>query len=248
MIPKIGSLIQRFEELDSTNTYAANLLLENRPPEGTVVVSAHQSKGRGQASNIWESESGKNLTFSLILYPEFLEPALQFELSKAVSLGIADYLAQHTDEVSIKWPNDIYVGKNKIAGILMEYALKGNQLSSCIIGVGLNVNQSRFYSNAPNPVSLSQITGKTYDLEEKLENLLLFLDSRYRQLKAGDFNSIDQDYINLLYQKDIWALYESNGRKFEGKILGVDEYGLLIIQTREGEMRKFDYKEVAFLT
>jgi BirA family biotin operon repressor/biotin-[acetyl-CoA-carboxylase] ligase len=247
MIPKIGSYIEQIEELDSTNNYASSLLLKKRPPEGTVILAKKQSKGRGQSTNVWESEGGKNLTFSIILYPSFVSLSQQFEISKAVSLGVADFLGMHVDEVAIKWPNDIYVRKGKIAGILMEYAIQKKTISSCIIGIGLNVNQEKFYSDAPNPVSLTQLTGRIHSLDDCLAELLDKIGSRYRELADGDFGKIDEDYQKLLYQKGCWASYSSKGGVFEGKIIGVDEYGLLMIEGRQKQILKFDYKEVSFL-
>lgn len=247
MIPKIGSYIEHFEELDSTNSYAASFLLSKHPPEGTIIIAKKQSKGRGQSTNKWESENGKNLTFSIILYPSFINISRQFEISKAISLGVADFLKDHVDGVSIKWPNDIYVGKNKIAGILMEYSIKKNLLTSCIIGIGFNINQDEFLSNAPNPVSLTQLTGKTYDLEQCLSELLKKFNSRYQQLIDNDFIKIDKDYEQRLFQKDILASYSAKGNIFNGKIIGVDESGLLMIEDTEKQVHKFDYKEVSFL-
>ena len=131
------------DELESTNNYAKQLV-SDKVEEGTVVLAQFQSKGRGQQGNYWESETGKNLLFSLILYPDFLEAEFQFSLSMLVSLAIVSVLDEETDEVQIKWPNDIYVGKLKIAGILIENTIKGSKLGSTIVGVGLNLNQEMF--------------------------------------------------------------------------------------------------------
>ena len=141
MPPTIGSYIERVDELDSTNNYAASLLLTKRLPDGSVIVANSQVGGRGQATNKWESEPDKNLTFSIILYPEFMEITKQFEISKAISLGIVDFLKDLVDDVSIKWPNDIYIGSRKVAGMLMEYSIRKRKISSCIVGIGLNINQ-----------------------------------------------------------------------------------------------------------
>jgi len=247
MIPKIGSYIERIEELDSTNCYASSLLLEKHPSEGTVIIANKQRKGKGQYTNKWESEANKNLTFSIILYPDFIDISRQFEISKAVSLGVADFIRQYADHVSIKWPNDIYVDKRKIAGILMEYSIQKNKISSCVIGIGLNINQNEFFSNAPNPVSLTQLTGKTYNLEECLTELLNKIDLRYQELMDENLIKIDREYVQQLYQREIWASYSSKGNVFNGKIIGVDDYGLLMIETTDKKVFKFDYKEVTFL-
>lgn len=242
----IGSCIERIHELGSTNNYAATQLLTKRLPEGVVFVADSQVDGRGQASGKWESEPNKNLTFSILLYPDFLEIKRQFEISKAISLGVADFLRDRTDQVSIKWPNDVYIGKGKVAGILIENSIRNNKISSCIVGIGLNINQQVFTSNAPNPVSLRQITHKIYNLEESLSDLCLKLDARYHQLRNAEFGQIDEDYSQMLYQCGCWSSYSDENGDFEGRILGVDQIGQLMIETRTGKINKYQFKEVVF--
>jgi BirA family transcriptional regulator, biotin operon repressor / biotin---[acetyl-CoA-carboxylase] ligase len=246
MIPKIGTHIERIDKIDSTNNYAAKLLLTKRPLEGWVILAGRQIGGRGQGANKWESEPYSNLTFSIILYPDFIAVSRQFEISKAISLGVADFLMDYAEYVSIKWPNDIYIGRSKVAGILMEYSILKNKISSCIVGIGLNINQITFLSDAPNPISLSQVTGTTYNLDECLSILLQKLDFRYQQLATSQYDNIDREYEQLLYLRNDWALYSSKNEEFEGRILGVDENGLLKIETRQRTILKFDYKEVSF--
>ena len=242
----IGIIVHRVYETDSTNNYAATELLTKRPPEGAVFIADRQIDGRGQAQNKWESEPEKNLTFSILLYPEFLEISRQFELSKAISLGVSDYLSELTQNVSIKWPNDIYAGDRKIAGILIENSIRGNMISTCIVGIGLNINQQVFRSEAPNPVSLSQVTGKVYDLNESLLLLCAKIDNRYLQLCSRDFRTIDEDYSNRLYRHGSWSSYADENGDFEGKILGVDQPGRLRIETKSGKINLYQFKEVEF--
>lgn len=242
----IGSIIERIHMVDSTNNYAANQLLTKRLPEGIVFVADSQIDGRGQVFNRWESEPNKNLTFSLVLYPGFLEISRQFELSKAISLGVTDYLKQSVEQVSIKWPNDIYLGSGKVAGILIENSISGRSISSCIIGIGLNINQMVFNSDAPNPVSLGQITGQAYHLEAALSELCLMLDARYAQLRRGEFRQIDEAYAERLYRRNCWSPYSDAAGDFEGKLLGVDKIGQLLIETRSAKVRKYQFKEVIF--
>ena len=242
----IGSKIERIDKLGSSNNYAATQLLTKRLQEGIVFVANSQVDGRGQVSNKWESEPNKNLTFSILLYPDFIEIMRQFEISKAISLGVVDYLKELTDHVSIKWPNDIYIGSKKVAGILIENSIRTDKISSCIVGIGLNINQLKFTSAAPNPVSLSQITGQIYDLEELLPNLCAKIDARYHQLRNGDFCHIDDDYTEMLYQCDSWSHYSDENGDYEGKILGVDQIGRLKIETRAGIVNKYHFKEVVF--
>ena len=243
----IGINVHYITETDSSNNYAAKQLLTKRLPEGSVFIAYSQIDGRGQASNKWESEPNKNLTFSIIVYPEFLEISRQFELSKTISLGVSDFLKELTDKVAIKWPNDIYLGNRKVAGILIENSIRVNKISTCIVGIGLNINQQVFVSDAPNPVSLSQVTGKVYDLEDSLDRLCLKIDARYMRLMGGAFSEIDEDYAGILYQLGIWAPYSDENGDFDGRILGVDQIGRLRIETRSGKVNKYQFKEVAFL-
>jgi BirA family biotin operon repressor/biotin-[acetyl-CoA-carboxylase] ligase len=242
----IGSTIGRIHITDSTNNYAANQLLTKRPVEGAVFVADSQNDGRGQISNKWESEPNKNLTFSIVLYPCFIEIIRQFEISKAIALGVADYLGELTEQVSIKWPNDIYIGNGKIAGILIENSISSRSISSCIVGIGLNINQREFVSDAPNPISLSLVTGAEYNLEESLSKLCLKLDARYNQLRNGEFRKINQDYLKILYRKDLWSTYSDEYGDFEGRLLGIDHTGQLMIETRWGKVKKYQFKEAVF--
>ena len=242
----IGSIVHRILETDSTNNYAANQLLTKRLPEGVVFVADSQYDGRGQAFNKWESEPGMNLTFSILLYPDFLEVTSQFENSKTISLGVTDYLSDLTHSVSIKWPNDIYIQSSKVAGILIENSIRINKISSCIVGIGLNINQLHFTSDAPNPGSLSQFTGINYNLEESLQELCLRIDARYQQLRRGEFGQIDEDYTKILYRRGIWSPFSDENGDFEGKLLGVDPIGRLRIETGSGRINEYQFKEVTF--
>jgi BirA family biotin operon repressor/biotin-[acetyl-CoA-carboxylase] ligase len=242
----IGSYIERIHETGSTNNYAATLLLTKSPPNGAVFVADSQVDGRGQTSSKWESEPNKNLTFSILIYPDFIEITRQFELSKAISLGVADFLMEQAENVAIKWPNDIYIGKKKVAGILIENSVRSTKISSCIVGIGLNINQQVFMSNLPNPVSLSQITGKVYNLEASLTDLCKKIDVRYHQLINGEFRQIDENYTEMLFQLGLWSQYSDEDSDFEGKILGVDQIGRLLIEARSEQINKYQFKEVIF--
>ncbi|MCE1199362.1 MAG: biotin--[acetyl-CoA-carboxylase] ligase [Marinilabiliales bacterium] len=232
--------------VDSTNNYAATQLLTKSLPEGTIISAHCQSAGKGQSGAFWESAPGMNLTFSVVLYPHFLPPQDQFLLSMTLSLAVADYLSTHTKDVAIKWPNDLYCGHEKIAGILIETAITGGRLIHAIAGIGLNVNQTAFVSDAPNPISLRRLTGRTYDLEVELDALRAKILDWYDLLKAGDFNSIRSAYAKRLYRKGMWAGYRADGADFEALLLGTDEYGQLMLETSTGEIRHFQVKEVVF--
>lgn len=243
----IGSIIVHLDRVDSSNNYAAMELLTKSLKEGTVFAANCQDAGRGQGNAVWESIPGLNLTLSIVLYPVQLEIARQFSLSQAVSLGVADFLSQFVGGVSVKWPNDIYVYDKKIAGILIETAISNGKFSNAIIGIGININQEDFFSDAPNPVSLKNLTGENYDLTETLNLLCDKLDKRYHSLITGNQRTIRSDYEQLLYRKGIWANYRDEVSDFVGKIIGVDKDGKLWIETRDGDARGFYFKEVSFL-
>jgi len=233
-------------EIESTNNYARQMVSDN-PEEGTVVLAQFQSHGRGQQGNSWESETAKNLLASIILYPRFLDAGLQFYLSKIVSLALINTLDPEISDIFVKWPNDIYAGDLKIAGILIENAVKGSVLDYSIVGIGLNLNQEKFLSDAPNPVSLKQLTGKDYKVVDELEAVLLFFEKWYKTLQDGYFEKIDNAYLNRLYGFGEWRKYRVGDQQIEGRIVGVGEFGQLQLELLNGEIREFMFKEVEFV-
>jgi BirA family biotin operon repressor/biotin-[acetyl-CoA-carboxylase] ligase len=234
-------------EVESTNNYANQLVLSKAAGHGTVVLAQHQKMGKGQQGNSWESEFGKNLLMSIILFPDFLPAAKQFYLSKIASLALADFVKNEKTDVNIKWPNDIYVGNKKLAGMLIENSIKANHLDSSIIGIGLNLNQERFVSNAPNPVSLKQITGKDYKIEEVALNIKELLSYWFEKLQAGSFSEINSTYLNLLFMANEWALFVKQGIQFEARINGIGDFGQLILEDRNGVFSEYMFKEVEFV-
>jgi BirA family transcriptional regulator, biotin operon repressor / biotin---[acetyl-CoA-carboxylase] ligase len=234
-------------EVESTNNYANHLVLSKAAEHGTVVLAQYQKKGKGQQGNSWESETGKNLLASFILFPLFLTAANQFYLSKIISLALVDYLKTETDNVLVKWPNDIYIQNRKIAGILIENSVKGKNLSTAIIGIGLNLNQLIFVSDAPNPVSLIQVTGKNYDVENVAVQIWEYFKIWYKKLKAGQFNEIDTTYFNSLFRVNEWSFFAKQGEIFESKIIGIGEFGQLMLEDRKGTISKYMFKEVEFV-
>ncbi len=243
----VGKVLLRFEALESTNEYAVNLVSKNKPSEGTVITAFDQTKGRGQIGRSWSSEPGKNLTFSLILYPKMLPVRHQFLLNQAIALGLSDYLRQYFKDVRIKWPNDIYIGDRKICGILIQNLLSGSNIQASIIGIGLNVNQCEFDPSLPNPTSLAKEMGKTLDLDEVLAKLCESLELRYLQLRADKPSILKKDYLEQLYRFQESALFQyPDGKLFSGQIVGVTEAGKLRIHHQNGE-EHFDVREVSFV-
>ncbi len=243
-----GKVYYRFDELPSTNDWAAELLAKSRPAEGTVVRADTQTAGRGQFGSRWQSEPGENLLLSVIYYPNWLAVQQQFYLSMTVALALHDLLgdAQHC---KIKWPNDIYLDDHKTAGILIQNALSGNFIQSSIIGIGLNVNQLDFESNLPNPTSLRRFYKKELLLNTVLGQLLSCLEIRYLQLKSGKFQDIKSEYEAALYRKGgaSWMERTSDGTRFQGAIQGVTEQGKLRVETQDAQVLEFDLKEVRLI-
>lgn len=241
------NIIQIYE-VDSTNNFASRLISENKGSEGTIIVAKKQISGKGQADNKWESEDGKNLTFSIILKPDFLEVACQFMISKMVSLSLMDFLKNLSiDNISIKWPNDIYIGNNKIAGILIENSIKGIVYNYAIVGIGININQTQFSSGIPNPVSLKLIFEKELNIDECLKEILDVLETRYTQLKENKFKLIDNDYLNSLYNFNIWASYIYKNQKIMAKIVGVNKFGTLLLIKEDATTIECDIKEIKYI-
>ncbi len=239
------------ESVDSTNSYASEMLRQIELLEGSLIYSFSQLNGRGQRGNSWESEPSKNMALSLVLHPKFLSIEKQFLLTKITSLAVADLMAEMLEEsinpkkISIKWPNDIYVNDQKIAGILIENTLKESSISSSIIGIGINVNQIDF--SIKTATSLTLIANKEFELMEVLNRLCEFFEARYLQLKSNKLESIDTAYLKRLYRLNEWANYKSVEAFFEGKIIGVSKIGKLQVELRSGAVKEFDLKEIVFV-
>ena len=245
----IGKVLLHLKELGSTNAHALDLLSKNKPSEGTVISAWNQTEGRGQIGSNWDSEAGKNITISLILYPTFLPVKQQFLLNQAISLSIFDFISRFLNtEVKIKWPNDILIRDKKIAGILIQNILSTNNFQTSIIGVGINVNQKVFKSNTPNPTSIKLETKKENDVKKLIGMLCYDIEKRYLQLRSNNFSIIQQDYLSNLYRFQEDAIYQliENDEVFSGKIVGLNESGKLIIDHKKGQS-EFSMKEVKFL-
>lgn len=242
-----GQNIVEITCVDSTNNYVKNLLVSERPTEGTAVLAHTQSAGRGQIGNIWASEPGKNLTVSYVFYPSFLEATKQFYLNIAVALAIKDCCELLLDdEVKIKWPNDIYYRDKKIAGILIENSISGSNLTSSIIGIGLNVNQAEFHPSVPNPSSLKLIKGKEFVVADVLNQLSHFLEKYYLQLRQQHFNFLDKAYTVALYRYQQTHEFKQGDKLLRGEINGVTKEGKLILHSNGKELR-FAFKEVEYV-
>lgn len=234
-------------EVDSTNNYANQLVLTKAAEEGTVVLARYQNSGKGQKGNSWESEAGKNLLASIILRPTFLKAADQFYISKIISLSIAEVLQSKTKDITIKWPNDIYAGNRKIAGILIENSVLGQNIETSITGIGLNLNQEVFVSDAPNPVSLKQLTGFNNDIQQFADELFAVIEKWYGKLHSCKFSEIDTIYHASLFRMKKWANYSAEGKTFEARIIGTGPFGQLQLEHRDGKITEHFFKEVEFM-
>ena len=245
----IGDEIIRLKEVDSTNRFFMDWIRREKVGEGTLVISDHQSAGKGLDGSVWESEPSRNLTFSFVLYPAFLALEAQFYLNKVISLGLVDLVKEilpGRDDIRIKWPNDIYIGDRKVAGTLIQNGIIGSQFDFVVIGIGLNVNQASFIGDAVNPVSFFLASGQTFDLEEVLAKTIEKIEHRYMVLKQGDKQSIDEDYMLQLYRVQQLAGYTFKGKSIQAKITGVNSYGHLILEIPGGKIIECDLKEIKF--
>ena len=229
--------IVHVDETDSTNRW----MKENG--EGVMVVVADfQTAGKGCGSNTWESERGQNLLFSVLIHPQKVSARTQFIITQMVSVALCNTLQRYIPQTpEIKWPNDIYVGDKKICGVLIENRLEGHRIKDCVIGIGLDVNQPVFVSNAPNPVSIKQLTGRDTDRDELLA---AFLDELQ---KAIDNKGIHQAYMNRLYRREGLHPFEANGKRFMATVVGTTDDGRLMLQDANGIAYLYRFKEVVFV-
>lgn len=233
-------------EVGSTNDFAKQLLEENLAGHGSFIRAGYQLKGRGQELSTWESEKDQNLLCSLIIFPQELPADEQVYLNIAVCLGVYGLVKHYLPDapVSVKWPNDIYIGDRKVAGILLENSLQGMQIRHCIAGMGININQKDFKNGKA--ISMARAGGREYDVKECAAVLLDQLDQRYHQLIGGNRDSLWLDYHQVLYRKDVPALFETDGGQLTGTVQGIDAAGRLRLLTATGE-RIFHVKQIRLL-
>lgn len=241
-----GKPIKWYNRLDSTNRFAAVHIKNGQATPGIVYAAKNQYEGRGQRDNVWEAEPGQNLTFSVVYEPDFLAATGQFYLNMVVCLAITRFLKQELGiPAKVKWPNDIYVEYDKIAGVLIENSLRGQNISHSIIGIGLNVNQVVF-SDGLNATSVKLITGQENELEPLLEKFVEYLEPEYLLLKAGRFTDLYERYIENLLFYNTERLYSANGSLFKGTIQGINPDGKLVVASPNGT-KEFGFKEIEFM-
>lgn len=235
------------DEAASTNSLLASRC--SGLPHGAVIAARRQTAGRGQRGNSWESEPGANLTFSMLLRPKTIMAVAQFELSMIVALGVCDALSAASGlEFHVKWPNDIYAGDKKICGILIENSLEGRRIGRSIAGIGINVNQREFLSDAPNPVSLIGLTGKEFNLETLLSAVCSSIFDRFEAYEADPTpESLVAEYRSRLWRGEGFHFWTdaATGLDFEAEIADVAVNGLLTLSDRQNKQHVYAFKEVA---
>lgn len=212
-----------------------------------LATADFQTAGRGQAGSSWESEAGKNLLFGLLFHPREVEAKRQFILSQAMALSVCETLSGYAKDICVKWPNDIYWKDRKICGMLIENTLTGRCIENCIIGAGININQQTFCSDAPNPVSLRQITGKEEEPVFILADIIKRFKDYYRNIQQGRTEDIARSYREQLYRCNGFHLYQDTDGVFEAEIHDVEPTGHLVLTDRNGITRRYAFKEVSHL-
>ena len=239
-------------ETDSTNRYLQQLCQEagnNKVEEFTTVCADYQTAGKGQRGNSWEAAKGANLLFSFVCYPTFVPIRQQFVLSQLISLGIKETLDEYCSDISIKWPNDIYWKEKKICGILIENDLQGNSIGRCISGIGLNINQEVFLSDAPNPISLKQITGKHYQRETILEKVMQRIEQSYQKLKEDSAyaSELATCYAASLFRREGLHCFQDKDGLFNARLVRVEADGRFVLMDEVNQERSYLFKEVQYV-
>jgi BirA family biotin operon repressor/biotin-[acetyl-CoA-carboxylase] ligase len=245
----VGQNLVELKEVDSTNNYLKNLVSNSKPlPEGTVIMAENQYAGRGQMQNGWFAQPGKNLTFSILLKPAFLKITEQFDLVRAISLGVFDAFEPLLGlGLKIKWPNDIYYGDQKLGGMLIENMIQGGQIKNAIAGIGLNINQENFPEWLPKAVSVKQILHADYDLPALLSEICGHVEGWYLKLKAGKIEDVRNSYLLRLYWLNETRTFKSKDGLFNGMITEVSYNGVLRVQNNNREELEFSLKEIEFI-
>ncbi len=229
----------------SSNLVAARMIQANKPSprEGALIWCREQTQGRGQRGNTWATQGQNNLTFSIILYPEFLQPAKQFYLNIITSLAIYQAIAPYLgSQLAIKWPNDLIFPPYKLCGILIENNIRGHILASSILGIGLNVNQNEFPD--PRAASLYALSGQTFSQEPLLHSILLNLEQNYLQLKAGKLSELKEEYLQHLYGYQRMVKLK-DPEAFEGYIECLEDDGRILVSSSRGP-QFYGFKEIRF--
>lgn len=232
--------IYHFESLPSTNSELIEMSKKNAK-SWTVVYTFRQSNGKGYAGNQWSSEPDKNIAVSVLIKSVLSYDELIY-FNQWLCYSVANYLSQFSDEVYVKWPNDIIIQNKKVCGILIETHKSDNELN-IVSGIGVNVNQTNF-QNLEKAGSLKTQTQKEFDLKEILSGLLTELKNNYEWVEANDWEKIKNLYNQRLFRVNQISLFKKEEKEFQGIIRGIDKFGQLMVETSDGKTHPFKYKEI----
>ncbi len=241
----IGTKVYHFEEIDSTNDYAAYLLSKTTPTEGTVVNTSYQSAGKGQFGRKWHVQRDKNITLSVILYPQIVAID-QFLLNIMASLAVRDTIAQYTRlPIEVKWPNDVYYQNHKLSGILIKNFIAGQNIGQTIMGIGINTNQESFPELPTHPSSIRQLSGQYYDLTVVKKTLYTQLELYYHMLRH------EPDRLRSMYKDHLLGMnthrqFLIDDHVYSGSIVDIDLYGQLVVQFSD-EKKHFSMGEIKMI-
>lgn len=246
-MPTLFSNIVIIDQVISTNAYAAALLKAEKAKEGTVIFANFQTKGEGQRGAHWESEYEKNILTSMVIAPNVVIEN-QFDINISFSLGLYDFFFQHfKKEVKIKWPNDILIGNKKIAGSLIKNITQGKRIKNVIIGIGINVNQTQFSDFPTKATSFALELEKDFEITSLQEELIQAVENRYLQFKEGEIEKIKSEYLKNLFAIHKWREYKIQDVIKKAKIIGINDYGHLILEFQDTSIKTFSLKEIKYL-
>lgn len=239
----IGDVIIELSEIDSTNNYAMRLIDEGMAEHGMVVRADFQTKGKGQLANLWLAEESKNLLISAIIDTREFAIEKQFFLNAATCLSVAEMLMTNYNipHVSIKWPNDIYAGDKKIAGILIENSLRGSQWTNAVVGIGLNVNQAVF-SDLNRATSMFNQTQEKQKVKSVLKNLLKILNKHFLKIGNNE-HALFEAFNQNLYKVNKEITFTKKNELYKGIVKGVNAFGELEVEVA-GKLKRYRHKEI----
>ena len=235
------------KETDSTNQFLKTITENEELPSGSIVFADFQIAGRGQRGNTWESEAGKNLLFSILFRPSNVPANMPFVISEMISLSVKYTLDKYLPDIFVKWPNDIYHKEKKIAGILIENTIQQEKVIQSIVGIGININQTEFRSDAPNPISMAKITGHTFEIPAIMEDFHQKFATQSQRLNDNCFEHIHTEYLNSIYRKEGFHKYRDATDLFEASIHDIEPTGHLILKQKDGTYSQYTFKEVSYV-
>ena len=240
--------IIKLNAIDSTNDYLKNLLLKNTLENYTIVTAEFQHKGKGQMGGEWKSEPSKNLMCSIYLNNSTIKLSNQFSINMVVCLAIKKSLNKfNIPQLSVKWPNDIMSGSSKLCGVLIENIVKSKSIQNIIIGIGLNVNQTEF-NNLPNASSIKQISGKHYNTDEILIEIVKDIKFYFNFLNKKNLIELQKLYEANLYRLNKVSMFKlADSNLVSGYIRGIKKDGRLKIIMENDLEKDFGIKEISLV-